>query len=184
LLAGTVRNCVVTNNRARAGGGIICQYHGRLENCLVAGNAAEQGGGVSCSQYSVVQNCTIVGNRASAAGGGLDGFLGGLVRNCVVWSNDAPRGANVHTVESDANRTAFAFTCADPAPPGEGNVAADPRFVNPAAGDYRLAPGSPCIDAGTADEAPSADLLSVSRPQDGDTNGVAQVDLGAYEFVP
>ena len=30
----------------------------------------------------------------------------------------------------------------------EGFVLADPAFVNPDAGDYRLSPGSPCIDAG------------------------------------
>jgi hypothetical protein len=44
----------------------------------------------------------------------------------------------------------------------EGNISADPLFVNPSAGDYHLTPGSPCIDAG-------------------DPPGV---DMGAFEYFP
>ena len=32
--------------------------------------------------------------------------------------------------------------------PGRGNMNADPLFVDPEAGDYRLQPGSPCIKRG------------------------------------
>jgi hypothetical protein len=32
--------------------------------------------------------------------------------------------------------------------PGEGNIDADPFFVNPTNGDYRLRSGSPCRDTG------------------------------------
>jgi hypothetical protein len=34
--------------------------------------------------------------------------------------------------------------------PGEGNIAADPLFVDPGSGDFQLQAGSPSIDAGTA----------------------------------
>ncbi len=62
---------------------------------------------------------------------------------------------------------------------GEGNLCRDPLFVAPAwgtAGDYRLRPDSPGIDAGTTIGAPSTDLAWHSRPQ-GD-----EVDVGAYEL--
>ncbi|MFL6141654.1 MAG: choice-of-anchor Q domain-containing protein [Labedaea sp.] len=50
-------------------------------------------------------------------------------------------------------------------------------FVDPAADDYHLAPGSPAIDAGTATQAPATDLDGNPRPQ-GDG-----FDIGAYEFT-
>ena len=40
--------------------------------------------------------------------------------------------------------------------PGQGNIDADPLFVDPANGDLRLVPGSPCIDAGDNTAVPEA----------------------------
>ena len=93
---------------------------------------------------------------------------------------------------------------------GEGNIEADPQFVDPGhwddngtpsssddffvMGDYHLLPGSPCIDAGTNDiddpdtepieELPETDLDGLPRIMDGDADGTAIVDMGAYEFLP
>ena len=60
---------------------------------------------------------------------------------------------------------------------GMGNITNEPRFVNSAAGDLRLQPDSPCIDAGTK--------AHVTSPTD--LNGRPRilgrsVDMGAYEF--
>ena len=56
----------------------------------------------------------------------------------------------------------------------------------PASGDYRLAAGSPAIDIGGADLVPggSTDLAGSPRPVDGDGDGAALSDAGAFEFQP
>ncbi|MCP4644878.1 MAG: hypothetical protein GY851_30840, partial [bacterium] len=59
--------------------------------------------------------------------------------------------------------------------PGTGNVTGSPAFVAPVAGDYRLMPGSACVDAGTAVGAPDIDINNVPRPRG------AGIDIGAHE---
>jgi PKD repeat protein len=66
-----------------------------------------------------------------------------------------------------------------------GDIDADPRFVNPAAGDYRLRFGSPAIDVGgncasICQTVP--DLDGLTRPIDGNGDGAAVRDVGAYEY--
>jgi hypothetical protein len=64
-------------------------------------------------------------------------------------------------------------------PGGVSNMQATAAFfVNAAAHDYRLAPGSPAIDAGVAISSVTKDRIGVSRPKG------AYWDVGAYELVP
>jgi hypothetical protein len=69
-------------------------------------------------------------------------------------------------------------------------TSANPQFADAAAGDFRLGPGSPMIDAGNpATPAPGAlDLDGAARVQDGDGDAAATRDIGAFEapdtFLP
>jgi hypothetical protein len=57
-------------------------------------------------------------------------------------------------------------------------------FVNQAAGDYHLMPWSPCVDSGTNDGAPLDDFDGRLRPADGNADGLAVTDMGAFESSP
>ena len=57
----------------------------------------------------------------------------------------------------------------------------DVKWIDKANHDFRLQPDSPAIDAGSAINAPSIDYDDGSRPKDGDRNGTAIHDIGAFE---
>ena len=60
----------------------------------------------------------------------------------------------------------------------------DPGFADSAAGDYRLRAGSPLIDAGDPDSASGADLDGSPLIADGNGDGSARRDIGAFELQP
>jgi hypothetical protein len=65
---------------------------------------------------------------------------------------------------------------------GLNNISQPPQFYNAERGDYRLTRNSPAVDSGT--EGPAVDINGRSRPIDGNLDGSAVVDRGAFEYVP
>ncbi len=169
--SGTLEHNTITGNSAEhRGGGVCCSESSvTITGNTIAGNSAGWGGGL----YIRTSSPTVTNNTiASNTGGGLDSWSGSpLITNCILWGNlvaDDLVGASANYSDVGTGNTGG----------GTGNISADPKFVDPANGDFHLQAGSPCIDAGTdlAPELPDTDLDGNPR-----IVGVA-VDMGAYEF--
>lgn len=166
----TLRNCVVRGNTAVFGGG---GYRDLFFNCLLTGNRATQHGGGAFQ--GMLYQCTVTGNAADAGGGTYEGTN----RNSIVYFNTALAG-------SDFQGSTLLTSCTGPTPALlPGNTTNAPSFLHPDAGDFRLRSDSPCIDTGEDfSQLLSDDLDGRPRPIDGDLDGKAGFDMGAFEYDP
>ncbi|MFC1601927.1 choice-of-anchor Q domain-containing protein, partial [Candidatus Sumerlaeota bacterium] len=114
-------------------------------------------------------------------GGGLD-YCRATIQNNTIWANEA--GTEGHQLARCSTPT---FSCIqDWTGGGEGNISADPLFVDAANGDFHLLAGSPCIDSGMFIEGLTADIEGNMRPFDGSDEARgdgSDFDMGAFEYV-
>jgi hypothetical protein len=181
----TVSRCVIAENAAQDGGGVECNSPTLVVSCLIQGNSAEQlGGGIKCSEGTEVVNCTVVGNATAGEGGGIRCQYATPIVNCVVWGNEPQQVTGPAVVTYSDVQGGMA---------GQGNIDADPLFVDSDNGDCHLLPGSPCIDAADNTAVPdgvTTDLDGNPRfVDDPDTEDTGYgtppiVDMGAYEYQP
>jgi hypothetical protein len=199
----TVTNCLFSGNSAEAGGGM---FNGganpTVTNCIFSGNSANYGGGMwNYTASPTVTNCTFSSNKATWRGSGMyneyksyptvtnctftsnTGACGmwnrldcsPTVTNCIFWGNSPWQ---IYNVENST--PVVTYSDVQGGYSGTGNIDADPIFAD---GNGRLSPGSPCIDAGDNSAVTKAtDLDGNLRIIDGDGNGTAIVDMGAYEI--
>ena len=190
-----VRNCLFAFNRTTQNGG-------------ATDNSDSNGGGVHLVTYSAVvfENCTIVsnsvGNTKNNVSGGIHHRYGGKLKNCIVAFNtvngvsDAEKLSSGNTAWT-LNDAAYEYCCGWPAVTRfkEANhcIAADPKFVDSAQGDFWLAEGSPCINKGLdADWMTSTAINPITgkRVKVLDLAGSVRlsgvhVDIGCYElYIP
>jgi hypothetical protein len=66
---------------------------------------------------------------------------------------------------------------------GPGNVNVNPGYIDRAAGDYNLLADSQMIDAADPNGTLTEDFRLAPRPADGNGDGTATRDIGAFEFV-
>jgi hypothetical protein len=178
-------NCSLIGNSATNGtGGGAC--HCVLVDCTLIANSVIGGvGGGACysdlsscllyanddgaAAYSTLRNCTLSGNTGGPFG--VQSAFECVLYNSIVYYNSSPNGDN--HIASQLN-----YCCTIPMPTnGVGNITNAPLFVDPAAGDFHLQAGSPCIDTGNNSFVyGTTDLDGNPRVMDG------VVDMGAYEF--
>jgi len=65
-----------------------------------------------------------------------------------------------------------------------GNIEGNPMFINTLLGNFGLLAGSSAIDAGLNLNSPLSDITGSMRPVDGNSDGFAITDIGAFEFTP
>ena len=165
----TITKNLITKNSAIYGAGIFCSISSApvITNNLIAGNSADYGAGISCdNSFPVIINNTITKNFATSGGGIWSLDSSPTVLNTILWG-DKP--------EEIVGSAIITYSDVQGGWPGEGNIDADPLFVDPDNDDYHLQPGSPCIDAGTPDGAPPDDIEGNPRDE--------FPDMGAYEYV-
>jgi hypothetical protein len=175
VVGGTLINCLITNCSSYLGGGA---GNNSLDRCLLDGNSAGYGGGAyQCN----LTNCLVIGNSSDYAGGGavwsslrgctlvsnLDGAAGCSMTNCIIYYNNYDNFSG-DTMDS---------CCTTPDPGGGNNITNDPAFVDPANGNFRLQPFSPCINSG------NNSAVSAATDLDGNPRVAGgSVDIGAYEY--
>jgi hypothetical protein len=149
-------------------------------NCLFDGNAARTGGAVIALRGGTrFTNCTFAHNQATHGKGGALFDSGGrsMLENCILWDNTAAH-AGTNEIFSNAESIVSGSDVRG-GWPGAGNIDVDPRFVDPATGDFRLRADSPCRDVGhnvdLPDRVANADLDLQPRVVG------ASIDLGALE---
>ena len=148
-----------------------------VTQCVFVGNTATVGnahGGVmyNTSSSPVLTNCVVTDNESGCVGNGIYSvqFSDPVITNCILSGSDVVYdGSYSAAVVTYCNIQQSGYD--DPA---LHNNAADPLFVDAAAGDFRLQAASPCIDAGNSQALP---LDVCDADQDGDCDEVLPVDM-------
>ncbi|ETR71666.1 MAG: hypothetical protein OMM_02323 [Candidatus Magnetoglobus multicellularis str. Araruama] len=160
---GSIANCIIKNSQAH---GISCNNtRVQLNNIQITGNALS---GIDADHCSLtIIHATIADNDSY----GLNAIVSNVdISNSIVWNNQiAVSNTSAEIRYSDIQG---GFT-------GDGNIDADPLFLNPLNNKYMLKDDSPCLDIGDDNGVPFEDILGNPRPKPAGS----KPDLGSYENV-
>jgi len=189
--AAEIVNCTVTGNQttsAKAGiGGSNTNI--RITGCLITGNRGHSaaGAGFQDAQAEIINSTIACNHGGNSQSGGVYFIRSSPVfQNSIVWYNTTASG--FRNLDGWGGEPEFYHSNIQGGYLSLDIMDADPLFADTSSADFRLTAGSPCIDAGTPDTTglrlPLKDIGGADRIQDGDGDGTAVVDIGAYEYEP
>jgi hypothetical protein len=187
-----ITNCIFTDNSATTYGGGILNYS---------------------NSNPVLTNCSLSGNSAGSSGGGIYNLVSPttsspVITNCILWGNSDSSGTG-QAAQISSGTPVVTYSCIQDSNPDDNsipfggdanhNIDDNPLFQDAGSRNLRITSNSPCIEAGSntavpADtfdldndgntaESTSLDLDNRNRFSDGDCDGNAIVDMGAYELI-
>jgi hypothetical protein len=175
----TVTGSTIEGNFAGQDGGGINSWDVQITASTISGNTAGgSGGGIrgGYPHYPLELSQTTLSGNAASSGGGIDGYV--EIRQSIVANSvggDCSGSISDHGVNLDSDGTCGAgfgaITGLDPVLDDNGGPTKT----------HALLRGSSAIDSGE-DECLATDQRGVVRPQDGDGDGIALCDAGAFEF--
>jgi predicted outer membrane repeat protein len=131
-----LEDCTFARNTAGSNGGATWVYSassGGIHNCVFYGNDATQGSAINCgSSSSISLERSILAFNKGSAPIDCDSLLG-------------PPVVNLACSDIHGNDVGDWIGCVEDQFANEGNLSVDPLFCNPAADDFGLQPGSPCV---------------------------------------
>ena len=171
-----IESAIVEGNRAGVAGAFsLFNTNATIVNALIMDNKSDSNFAnvMLLMQDTDVHmiNSTVYGNNPTGdqAVHIDNGML--TVQNSIMWNN----GLNLHADPPCPACFDVTYSDIEQTTPGTGNINKDPMFRDAAIFDLQLKPMSPCIDAGTAVDAPAKDIDGTPRD--------AKPDMGAYEYV-
>lgn len=187
-----IESSTFRNNEAVGGGGAIVRtafiFDAVIENTTISGNRANSVGGGIISEGDgilTLRNNTIVGNTAAFGSALLLDRVAVfelVLESNILEGSCAWQSSTFPPTSLGGNLQGPGATCFLSHPTDQSNVAdlglgplepSENGFVHP------LLPSSPAIDAALA--CPPEDQRGATRPLDGDGDGVALCDAGAFE---
>ncbi len=176
-----------------------------VDNCkrgFMFHDSDEDGGTQYCGKYNTFNNCIVTNTEIGIDFNDIDldsDVDSNYFYNCVFYTGDTLVNVEINNfdnamnncivsgyqylkAESNGYTLSFEFNYCDfhnngfATPQGTGNISNNPLFVDAINSDFHLTQNSPCIDAGTSNNAPDFDFEETSRPQG------SGFDIGAYEY--